>query len=266
VSSSSPLKGQTALVTGASSGLGRALARELASRGADLVVAARREDVLVALARELEQAHGVSVEALGCDLARPDGAEALFERASANRPLSMLVSAAGCGHYGPFAERPLADHSAMLELNVQTPTKLVHRFLKHRRVLAGRGRVLIVSSVAAFQPIPGFAAYAASKSYLGSFAASVALEARANGVDVTCVYPGRMQTGFSEIAGQRLRPIVRRAQLTPEHVAREAVDAMLAGKSSIVVGRLFAAGAMLNAIVPRVASARLAGWLMSPPR
>lgn len=259
------LRGQRALVTGASSGLGRALARELAARGADLVVAARRGEVLTALARELEVAHRVSVETVACDLAEAGGAEALFDRATERRALSLLVSAAGRGIYGPFAERALADHTAMLELNVLTPTKLVHRFLAHRRELSGRGRLLIVSSVASFQPIPGFAAYAASKSYLSSFAASVAVEARSYDVDVACVYPGRMQTAFSETAGQHLRPLVARAQLTPEHVAREAVEALLARKESVVVGRLFSAGALLGNVVPRGVSARLAGWLMSPP-
>src|SRR5262245_17966046 len=155
------LTDQRAVVTGTSSGIGAAFARRLAARSCRLVLTARRLDRLEALAGELTAAHGVQVDCLQSDLARPDGARALFDAAWAIGPVDILINNAGLGEYQRFLDIPWEQHAATLQVNVTSLVELTWRFANAMVARGKRGHILNVASLAAYQPIPYFANYAA---------------------------------------------------------------------------------------------------------
>lgn len=226
-----------ALVTGASRGIGAAVARELAARGWGLVLTARSREPLEALAAELRAAHGIPVEVVVADLVEAGAAarlEALTE--GAGLPVDLLVNNAGLGHVSPFVEQDPATMEAALAVNVLAATALLRRFTPHM-VRRGRGRILNVVSVGAFQPGPLVAVYYASKAYLLSLSEAVGHELAPHGITVTTLCPGPTRTEFHRRAGFRgaaAPPGVSLAE--PRSVARAGVEAALAGKGVVVPG------------------------------
>ncbi|MEM9305209.1 MAG: SDR family oxidoreductase, partial [Pseudomonadota bacterium] len=171
-------KGTTALVTGASGGIGLELARLHASKGGDLVVVARSADRLEALRAELEEKHGVSVSVIARDLAEPDAAEAIFaETEAAGVEIDVLMNNAGFGLHGAFHEQQWGRVQAMMQVNMVALTALTRRYLPGM-VERGRGRILNVSSTASFLPGPLQAVYYATKAYVTSFSQAIAEELR----------------------------------------------------------------------------------------
>ena len=188
-----------AVVTGASSGIGRELARLAADDGHDLIVLARRADRLAALAGELS-ALGAATEAVVVDMAQPTGAQAVGE-AVAGRPVDVLVNDAGVGGRGRFAtERQLATDLAMIQLNVTTLVGLTGLLLPSM-LERHRGAILNASSIAGYLPGPGQAVYNASKAFVTSFSQALSEETRGTGVRVTALCPGPVATEFASVAG-----------------------------------------------------------------
>ncbi|MEO0409280.1 MAG: SDR family oxidoreductase [Cyanobacteria bacterium P01_A01_bin.135] len=191
---------QTALVTGASSGIGKVLAKVLAERKMNLVLVARSGDVLRTLADELAQQHGIRAEAIVQDLTEPDAArtvrEAVAERGMA---VDILVNNAGFGDYGPFSDRPRERHLDMIRLNVLALVDLTYQVLPAMQA-KGSGSIINIASIAAFQPIPYLSVYAASKSFVLSFSEALWAEVKDSGVRVTCICPGPTETQFFERA------------------------------------------------------------------
>jgi short-subunit dehydrogenase len=222
----------TALVTGASSGIGREIARQLAARGADVVVVARRADRLHDLADELT-GRGVEIEVLAADLGTDDGLAAVEQRLS-TRPVELLVNNAGVGDGGPFHAQPLDSVSAQVRVNVLALVRLTHAALPPM-VAARHGGVLNVSSLAGDQPLRGFAAYAASKSFVTTFSESVAAELRGTGVHVTVLKPGYVWTEMTP-HGPDPTSLAGRFWLRAEDVAGSALDAVERGRLSAVPG------------------------------
>ena len=218
----------TAIVTGASSGIGRELARLLAADGHRLVLVARRSDSLDALAKELEGARAIEA-----DLADPSTPA----RLAAEVPdVDVLVNNAGIGDFGPFAEADLAKTMGLLQLNVGAVTELTRRYLPGM-LERGHGKVLNLASTAAFQPGPLMAAYYASKAYVLSFSEAVAEEVRGSGVTVTALCPGPTATGFQAGAEMEGSKLVRDRKLpTAAEVARAGYHAMQRGDVVAVVG------------------------------
>jgi short-subunit dehydrogenase len=256
----------TALVTGASSGIGAAVAQVLAERDHDLVLTARREDRLQALKTELEQAHGVGVQLIALDLAQPGGADELYARVKAlGTPIGVLVNNAGFGLYGNSLELEPERIRRMLELNVVALTMLTHRFGADMRA-AGAGRILQIASVGAFQPTPLYAVYAASKAYVLHMSAAISHELRGSGVSVTTVNPGLTDTEFHERA-EHLKPAsLDWMQMSARQVAEISVDAMLAGRAVVtpgLVNKLAAAGVKASS---RGLATVVSGWLMQGRR
>ena len=204
------LKGQWSLVTGASSGIGLELARELAKQGSNLVLVARDRTRLEAAATSLARDWGVQAEVLPADLARPDSPAALTAEISARGlQVDVLVNNAGIGLWGEFARTSLDDERRLIELNVlacMALTKLVLPGMLARR----RGRILNVASTAAFFPGPQMAAYYASKAFVLSFSQAVAHELSGSGVTVTSLCPGPVRTAFIE--GNRHSPLPHSAR------------------------------------------------------
>ncbi|TDD76858.1 SDR family NAD(P)-dependent oxidoreductase [Actinomadura rubrisoli] len=232
---------RTALVTGASSGIGESFARLLAGRGADLVIVARRADLLDGLARELVERYRVAVEVVAADLTDPFQREEVERRLRAD-PVELLVNNAGYGAFGAFAELPLDDQLAEIELNVTTLVRLTHAALPGM-VARGRGGVLNVASMAGFTPSPGSATYGATKAYVLSFSESLHSEVAAKGVHVTALCPGFTRT--EDDAPPNLLWLRR------EDVARAGLDAVATGRALSVPGAQYKAALPALRLVPR---------------
>lgn len=186
----------TALITGASSGIGLELAKIHASKGGDLVLVARSEAKLIALKKELEAEFDVKVDVITSDLSKPNAAQLLFEQTEAlGLQIDTLINNAGFGGHGKFHERSLADEQSMMQVNMVTLTNLTHLYLKGM-VERNKGRILNVSSTASFMPGPLQAVYYATKSYVTSFSQALAEEVKENNVTVTALCPGTVATGF----------------------------------------------------------------------
>jgi uncharacterized protein len=193
-------RGRWALVTGASAGIGEAFARALAERGMNLVLSARREDRLRALTVRLTREHGVRAEALTADLAQPGEATRLWTHAARIHPIHLLVNNAGFGASGAFEEIPLERQTEMIQVNCTSLLELAYHAVSDMRE-TGDGGVINVSSIAAFQPVPHLATYAASKAFVLSLSEALWAETRGSGVRILALCPGRTPTEFQAIAG-----------------------------------------------------------------
>ena len=226
----------TALVTGASSGIGLDLSRELAKNGHDVVLVARTAAKLQEIAGQLQKS-GVTAHVIASDLSRPNAAEDIAsELKRRNIEIDVLVNNAGYGLTGPFVENDLQRELAMIQVNIVALTHLT-KLLLRPMVARRRGRILNVASTAAFQPGPLMAVYYATKAYVLSFSEAIADELRNSGVTVTALCPGPTQTGFAEVAKMtqsRLFTMMR--PMSSEEVARAGFRGMMNGKRIVIPG------------------------------
>ncbi|HEY0840425.1 MAG TPA: SDR family oxidoreductase [Vulgatibacter sp.] len=251
-------RGRWGVVTGASSGIGEAFARSLAGRGMNLVLAARREPTLRALADALEKSHDVRVVAVGVDLSVAGGAERLFREATAGRDVHLLVNNAGFGLEGRYDELPLERQLAMIRLNVGAVAELTGLFLPPMQERRAGGIVQVSSSVA-FQPVPNLATYAASKAFVLSLAEALWAENEDLGVRVMALCPGGSPTEFQATAGTGL-PLV--GVLPASTIAEQALRGLDRGCTVVVPG-LVNKGAPLGArLLPRRMVVRAAKLFM----
>jgi short-subunit dehydrogenase len=252
--------GTTALITGASSGLGAEFARSLAARGADLVLVARRADRLEDLARAVRAEHGVQVRVLPADLAVP-GAGAALRAELAGVHVDTLVNNAGFGHFGDLVDTDPAVAADMVQLNVATLVDLTRAFLPD--LLAGRGALVNIASTAAYQPTPHLAVYGATKAFVLSFTEAIAAEVRGSGLRVLSLAPGATRTEFFDVAGRDAQ--VGRMQEAADVVglAMRALDRRRTPASIVSGGanRLMAASAGLS---PRRVTLAVSDRLMRP--
>ncbi len=226
-------RGQTALVTGASSGIGAAMARELGRRGARVLLVARRAAALEDVASEIKTGGGQAV-VLEADLEPPGAAESLVERVGeADERVDVLINNAGFGIRGRVLEVDPSATAGMVMLNVLALTSLTRLFLPGM-VERGRGGVLNVSSIAAFAPAPHFAVYAASKAYVQSFSEALWAELDGTGVHCTCLCPGPVATEFGDRAG--VGESFFSGGLSAETVARSGLGALARGRRRVVPG------------------------------
>lgn len=252
-----------ALVTGASSGIGADFARELAQRGMHLVLVARREERLRALAEELEREHGVRTRVIVADLGKPDAPRALHEQLQGEGiAVDVLVNNAGFGVFGEFLDVPWERERQMLELDVLALVHLTKLFAADMRA-RGFGRVLQVSSIGAFQPSPTYATYSAAKAFVLSFGEALACELRGSGVTVTVVAPGVAETEFFAVAGQKRSLFQRLTIMSSARVAGIGVRALERGRTLVVPGLVNAATAWSMRLLPRRWQAALAKTAMT---
>lgn len=250
---------QTTIVTGASSGLGTEFARQLAARGSDLVLVARRADRLEALAEELIRAHGVTVTVIARDLGVPDAGRALrAELESRSIRATSLVNNAGFGTHGAFAEEDPDRLQSMITLNVGALVDLSRAYIDPL-MSAGNGALINVASVLGFQPTPYLSVYGATKAFVLSFTEALWEEARGTGLRVLAACPGAMQTEFFDAAGSQTADYGAKRS-TPEVVVKtilETLDQHSAPPSVITNGRFLA---LANKILPRRQVVGLMGW------
>jgi short-subunit dehydrogenase len=255
-------KGQRALVTGASSGIGAAFARELARRGADLVLVARSQDKLAALADELSASSGITADVAAADLAAPSAAESLSaELRDRDLQIDILVNNAGFGLFSQLHQADGAVLADLIRVNVAALVDLTRLYLPPM-LDRDHGAIVNVASTAAFQPVPYMAAYGASKAFVLSFTEALWAETRGTGVRVTALCPGSTDTGFFDIAGENAQ-VGRR--IPPHRVVQAAFRALDRRASTTVTG---GAGNWLLTNAPRVAPrqfvARMAARTMRP--
>ncbi len=231
------LKGKTALVTGASSGIGAAFARLLAGRGANLVIVARRQAELDALADDLRKRHAVEVEVIAIDLGTAAAAGEVFARTEgAGRPIDVVINNAGFGEHQYFVDQKWERVAQQLQLNIVTLTEMSHRF-GGAMAKRGRGHIMNVASIGAYTPSPTYATYSAGKAYVRDFTEAIAYELAPRGVRVCSLCPGGTESEFHKVAGQTVPGWMRSmAFMTAERCAGIGLRALFGWRRNVVTG------------------------------
>ncbi|HEX4455213.1 MAG TPA: SDR family oxidoreductase [Kofleriaceae bacterium] len=245
------LSGMRALITGGSSGIGAAIARELGARGATLVLTARRTAQLDEVAASCS---GAVVETITSDLGKPGGADAVWSAAIAHGPLDIVVNNAGFGAFRPFADTEASRDAEMIELNITSLVALSKRFALQKRP----GYLLNIASIGAYQSVPNMALYAASKAFVRNFTEGLHDELRGSQTSATCICPGGTKTAFHEQAGAGdYSWLANASMMSAETVAAISVRAMLARKRTVIPGLVNKLACWSVRLVPR----RLASWM-----
>lgn len=258
------LKGHRAVVTGASSGIGKEYARQLAEGGCDLVLAARRLDRLESLATELRAQYGVLVECIQVDLALPHASQMLFETATrGNKQVTLLINNAGLARYGSFLDFSLEDHRATVMVNSLSPTETSYLFVKHMLKHGQKSYITQVASISSYQPVSNFSVYSGTKAYLKVFSETLAMELQGTNVSMTCVCPGGTYTEFFEHSGQKITAKGHLTMMSAEAVVRSGLKAMLKEKSVSIPGWINKIACFVPRFLPTRLSLKLALMTMS---
>lgn len=239
---------KTALITGASSGIGKELSKIHAEKGGDLIVIARSENKLNELKKELEQQHNIDVLVLPKDLTAPNAAKEVYELVQQKGlKVDYLINNAGFGGLGMFNERELEQDLQMINLNISVLTALTHYFLQDF-VNNNQGRILNVSSTASLMPGPLQAVYYATKAYVTSFSNALAEELHNTNITVTNLMPGATATEFGRISGMDKTELFKKPA-TARRVAQDGYEGMLKGKLDVISG-LTSAQKLMSAMLP----------------
>jgi short-subunit dehydrogenase len=259
----SELTGKRALVTGASSGIGAAIAHELAAQGVELVLTGRRRDALEAVSAACV-ARGVRAEVITADLGRPGAATALWASARSAGPIDILINNAGFGYFRRFTAADWQRDAELLQLNITSLVELSRRFIDDRTgdrtasTAPGRAYLVNIASIGAYQSVPHMAVYAASKAFVRNFTEALHDELRGTTISATCVCPGGTETSFHAAAGAGDYGWVANASMmSAEAVAQITVRAMRKGKRNVVPG-------LPNKLAcwsVRLVSRRIASWM-----
>ncbi len=226
-------KHSTALITGASSGIGKAYAEKMAALGINLILVARSEEKLALIAENLRQTHDISVEVIAMDLAQQNAAENLFHEVQArNVSVEIVINNAGFGKWSKFSDQPVAIYNEMVTLNVQTLTAICWLFLPSM-LQAKKGILINIASTAAFHALPYIAVYGATKSYVLHFTEALAGEYAHSGVKILAVCPGNTETNFTQVANADTQGM---KSSSVDEVVTATLNALKNHKSSVIVG------------------------------
>ncbi len=236
---------KTALITGASSGIGKEFAHIHAEKGGNLVLVARSLDKLLALKEELEKKHPIKVHIIVKDLTETNASKAIYEEVkNANISVDFLINNAGFGGLGAFHERKLEEDLSMINLNISALTALTHYFLQDF-VGLNEGKILNVSSTASLLPGPLQAVYYATKAYVTSFSNALAEELHKTNITVTNLMPGATETEFGKISGMDKTEMFKQTA-SARKVAEDGYNGMIAGKLDVISGLTFAQKMMMG--------------------
>ena len=231
-----PAKKEWVLVTGASSGFGEEFARQYAEQGHPLVLVARRLDRLQTLAETIRQQHGIEVIVEQVDLSYVAAVIQLHQRLrERDIAIDILINNAGHGVQGPFLDGQLDAALAMVRLDVASLTAVTHVFAQDMRT-RGRGKILLVASLLAYQGVENFAVYSAAKAYVLRLGEALHRELKRDGITVTALCPGMSDTGFATAAQQKITPALKLLMMQPASVVRAGIRALHAGRMSVVPG------------------------------
>ncbi|TFD94369.1 SDR family oxidoreductase [Jeotgalibacillus sp. R-1-5s-1] len=253
---------KTALITGASSGIGLEFSKIMAREGFDLVLVARRQDLLENLKHELEAAHPIKATVIVMDLSMHENAEKLYDTvASSGTHIDVLVNNAGFGDYGDFIETDPQKNHDMIQVNIMALTALT-RLFSPAMVARKQGGIINLASIVSFQPGPLMAVYYASKAYVLSFTEALATELKNSGVKVTALCPGPTETGFSEVTGLEKSVLFQRFQPVPaSKVAEFGYQAWKKGKIVAIYGLPNKSLVFGERFLPRNVTSNLMKWM-----
>ncbi len=250
-----------ALITGASKGIGKAIATELARRHYNVLLVARSAEPLRQLADQLTQTYGIQAAYLPVDLSETGAAQQVFDWCQTRQyTVQMLVNNAGYGLSGPFEKYTPADHENLMTVNMTVLVQLCRLFLPVLRQQTN-AYILNIASSAAYQAVPGLSLYAATKAFVLTFSRGLHQELRKTSVSVTAVSPGSTDTDFATRAqvGEKALKAAEKVNMTPDAVAKLAVDAMLTGKAEVITGVVNKLGAFAAWLLPKGFVERTAG-------
>lgn len=243
--------GKTALITGASSGIGKAAAALLAESGANVILVARRADKLQEIAESLASKHKITATVIAKDLSEPNAAQQLYDEVQKQQlTVDVLVNNAGIGYQEEYLNTPLEDHHKVIQVNLIAVNDLSYLFAQDM-VARGSGYILQVASFAGFISIPNFATYAASKAYVLALGEALADELGDKGVTVTTVCPGGTSTEFFEHSGQKIDGLRSLGMMTSEYVAKSGLRGLTRGHRTVVPGLLYKASVAGLRLIPR---------------
>jgi short-subunit dehydrogenase len=256
--------GMRALVTGASSGIGAAIARELAALGVDLVLTARRREALDVAAAACK---GVKVEIVTADLGKPDAARALWADACAGGPIDILINNAGFGYFRRFDEVDWARDAELIQLNMTSLVALARCFVDARKASTAPAYMVNIASTGAYQSVPNMALYAASKAFVRNLSEGLHDEHRDTPLSVTCICPGGTETAFHAASGGGDYSWIANASTkSAEFVAQAAISAMLRRKRTVVPGLFNKLSCLGVRFVTRQFASRIATHVLGKPR
>ncbi len=242
-----------AIITGASKGIGKSIAEILASKGINIILVARSENLLQKICSELEDKYRIEAKYIVVDFTLHGAAEKIYDWCKINHyEIKILINNAGYGLSGAFEKYTADEHTAMMAVNMSVPVSLCSLFLPQLKQQK-KAYILNIASSASYQAVPGLAVYAATKSFVLSFSRALRKELRNSVVRVTCICPGSTDTNFVNQAqiGEKARKLADRVNMSPEMVAKIAVDAMLKGKAEVIPGFINKAGAVLTWLLPK---------------
>ena len=242
-----------ALITGASKGIGKAIAQQLAVRKKNLLLVARNEAELQELCSQLQKDHNIEAHYLSIDLSQKDAAKNVWNWCQQNNyPVDVLVNNAGYGLSGAFDKYSLEEHLNMMQLNMNVVVEMIYHFLPALKKQP-KAYILNIASSAAYQAVPFLSLYAASKSFVLQFSRGLHLELSNTNVSVTCVNPGATDTAFVDRAniGTKGLELAKKFNMRPDEVAKIAVDGMYKGKPEVITGFLNKVGAALAWLLPK---------------
>ncbi len=256
--------GKRALITGASSGIGAAVARELATCGVDLVLTARRRDALDKVAADCAR---VRVDIVTSDLGKPESAHVLWDAATAGGPIDILFNNAGFGYFRRFDAVDWARDAELVQLNMTSLVELARRFVDARKGSDARAYLVNIASIGAYQSVPNMALYAASKAFVRNFSEGLHDEHRGSPISVTCVCPGGTHTEFHATAGAGdYSWLANLSMMSAEAVAHAAIRAMIAGRRTVIPGFLNKLSCFAVRLVPRRFASWTAARVLGKPR
>jgi uncharacterized protein len=254
--------GKWALITGASAGIGVALATQLAAEGTHLVLTARRQDRLEDLAQKLQRAHGIRAEIFTADLAKPESPQQIYDFTTQKRiEIDLLINNAGFGQYGELQKVETQRLLDMVQVNCLAVVHLTRLYIADM-VVRQRGDVLILASTASFQAVPYISTYAATKAFDLLFAEGLAEEMKPHGIRVCALCPGSTDSEFHAVAGQE--EFGSKSRETAEKVARTGLQALAEGKSYVISGVGNYLGAQSQRLVPRRMVTSIAAKMFRP--
>jgi short-subunit dehydrogenase len=259
----SVLQGKRALITGASSGIGAALARELASvHGVTVVLAARRKAQLDAVAQQCRTA-----EVIVADLGQPQAAKALWQQATANGTIDIVINNAGFGYFRPFGSIESERESELVQLNITALVELSRLFVDHRRGKTDRAYLVNIASIGAYQSVPNMSLYSASKAFVRNFTEGLAGEWKGTPMSATCICPGGTKTEFHAMAGAgNYSWIANKSMMTAEQVSTITIKAMIAGKRNVIPGLVNKLSCWGVRFVPRSFASWMSRRVLGTPR
>ncbi len=230
-------KGMWAVITGASSGIGESMARELGSQGVNLLLVARRLDRLKALGAELKEKHQIEYQAIDADLSLPHEAKRVFERATENgRHVQVLINNAGIGVYGPFQHYPVEEYLKIIQINVTSLMELTYHFVGHMQKHGKVSYIGNVGSVASYLSVPYFSVYGASKHFVKEFSESLNYDLKKSNISVTLIAPGGTYSEFTERSGQTLKKSAHASMMTSQAVAQIGLEGLFKRRRAVVPG------------------------------